>query len=272
MAGGLSFWDNCDVWRRRASLQVFLFLCAGIPAFVAQPALSFAGHQGTSRSTSQSTSPVIVIGFVGGFISSDDTAHSPVQLAARLRADYPSAFIKVFENRHRQEAYDEIVHLLDTDHDGSLSAEEKRDARIVIYGISWGGSATVELARDLSNENIPVLLTVQVDSVTKPGQNDSLIPANVFEAANFYQTSGLLHGQPTIKAADPSRTRILGNFRFDYDAHPVACQNYPWYDGILWKQHVEIECDPKVWGQVESLIRTKLVVPGQAEVSRSPAR
>lgn len=258
--------------RRRVSLELVLLLCAGLAAYIAQPLFSFAGRQGASKAANQSPSPAIVIGFVGGFVSSDDTVHTPVQLAVRLRGDYPRAFIKVFENRHRQQAYDEILRLLDSNHDGSLSGEEKRSARILIYGISWGGSATVELARDLSKENIPVLLTVQVDSVTKPGQNDGLIPANVSEAANFYQTSGLLHGQQTIKAADPSRTRILGNFRFDYDAHPIACQNYPWYDGIFWKQHTEIECDPKLWGQVESLIRAKLAVPGQTEVSRSATR
>jgi hypothetical protein len=52
-----------------------------------------------------------------------------------------------------------------------------------------------------------VLLTIQVDSVAKPGQNDEVIPANVAEAANFYQINGLLHGRPQIRAEEQGRTR-----------------------------------------------------------------
>jgi len=110
----------------------------------------------------------------------------------------------------------------------------------------------------LERDSIPVLLTVQVDSISKIRQNDAVIPANVAEAANFYQPSGMLHGQPQIRAADGSRTRILGNYRFDYKSKPVLCDKYPWYDRVFTKSHTEIECDPTVWNQVESLIRAKL--------------
>src|SRR5208282_259816 len=109
----------------------------------------------------------------------------------------------------------------------TLSAEEKRNARVILYGHSWGASEAITLARELEKEGIPVLLTVQVDSVTKPGQNDKVIPASVAEAANFYQLDGLLHGQPEIRAADPARTSIIGNFRFDYKASLLKCSEYP---------------------------------------------
>ncbi len=122
--------------------------------------------------------------------------HSEVQVAAHLRQDYPSGvYSEVLENRRREKAHAKIIRLLDTDHDGTLSIEEKRNARIILYGHSWGASGAVALARELGREGIPVLLTVQVDSVSKPGQNDKVIPANVAEAANFYQPNGLLHGQ-----------------------------------------------------------------------------
>ncbi|HEY4818790.1 MAG TPA: hypothetical protein VIH67_15285 [Candidatus Acidoferrum sp.] len=114
------------------------------------------------------------------------------------------------------------------------------------------------LARELEKDGIPVLLTIQVDSVAKIGEDDTVIPGNVAEAANFYQPSGVLHGRREIRAADAAHTRILGNFRSDYEASPVKCEGYPWYASLLWKEHIEIECDPKVWGQVESLIRAKL--------------
>ena len=152
--------------------------------------------------------------------------------------------------------------MLDVNADGELSSAEKTEARIEIYGHSWGASETVTLARALGKEGIPVLLTVQVDSVAKSGEDDGLIPANVGQAINFYQSDGLLHGRSLIRAYDPSRTRILGNFQFDYKTNKVDCSAYPWYARLFMKPHIEIESDPKVWRQVESLIRSKLQASG----------
>jgi hypothetical protein len=219
-----------------------------------------------------SQSPYIVIGFVGGFVRHDDTVHSGVQLAARLRTSYPSGvYVEVFENRRREQAHAKILELLHSDHNGALSDDEKRNARIIIYGMSWGGSETVELARELDKEKVPVLLTIQVDSVSKNGQNDRLIPANVAEAVNFYQTDGFLHGVTDIQAVDSTRTRILGNYRSEYKSNPLECSDYPWWDRLFVKQHTEIECDTRVWGRVEALIRSMLPARGSAAV-QSQAR
>ena len=109
-----------------------------------------------------------------------------------------------------------------SNHDGVLSAEEKARARIILFGHSWGASAAVLLARDLRREGVPVLLTVQVDSVAKVWQNDSVIPDNVAEAVNFYQPHGFIHGRARITAADPAKTEILGNYRTDYKKNPVV--------------------------------------------------
>jgi hypothetical protein len=203
--------------------------------------------------------PAIVIGFVGGFIRHDDLNHGPVRLAARLREDYPSGvYVKVFENHRGKNAHQEVLRLLGADRDGTLSVQEKQRARIIIYGHSWGGSETITLARELQKDGIPVLLTIQVDSVAKLGENDSVIPANVAHAVNFYQSNGLIHGRNEIRAADPERTNIIGNFRLDYGARPSHCAGYPWYARAFEKTHIEIECDPAVLNQVESLIRSKL--------------
>jgi hypothetical protein len=210
--------------------------------------------------------PAIVVGFVGGFVAHDNAVHSPVQIAAHLRdAHLSNVYVEVFENRRREKAHQEILKLLDTNKDGKLTDEEKKKARIIIYGMSWGGSETVSLARELEQEQIPVLLTVQVDSVAKIGQKDEVIPGNVREAANFYQIDGLLHGQTKIRAADETRTRILGNFKFDYKTKDIKCDKYPWYDRLFTKYHTEIECDASVWSQVESLIVSKLSRTAEAE-------
>jgi len=202
---------------------------------------------------------VAVIGFVGGYVRHDDAVHGVVQLAARLRKDYPAGvYVAVYENHRRQQAHQEILRLLDSTHRGAPSGEERKNAHIIIYGHSWGGSETVTLARELASDGIPVLLTIQVDSVGKRGQDDGLIPANVAEAVNFYQSEGFIHGRAEIRAADPARTRILGNFHSEYKTHPLACPQYPWYNRVFMKAHTEIECDPTVWKEVESLIRSKL--------------
>lgn len=205
------------------------------------------------------TPSIIVIGFVGGFIKHDNLVHSEVQLAARLRKAYPVGVdVETFESYHGKEARKKVLSLLDTNHDGTLTRDEKQNARIIIYGHSWGGSEAITLARKLGKDGILVLLTIQVDSISKIHENDAIIPANVAQAANFYQPNGLLHGQPKIRAADATRTRIIGNFRFDYKSSPYKCDEYPWFDRIFAKSHTQIECDPGVWKQAESLIRSKL--------------
>jgi hypothetical protein len=215
-----------------------------------------------------------VIGFVGGFVKPDARVHSAVQLAERLRNLYPaSVYVRVFENHHGDQAYKEILRHLDADHDGSLSPEEKQQARIIIYGHSWGASETVSLARKLGKAGIPVLLTIQVDSVSKGGQNDALIPGNVAEAVNFYQPHGLVHGQRQIRAADPEHTEIVGNFRLDYSQNPINCEGYPWFNHLFMRPHTEIECDPKVWDRVEALIQSKLSPEvRRASVTAGPVR
>ncbi len=221
---------------------------------------SFAGS-GNHKNAHNFTdgAPAIVIGFVGGFARANDPVFGTVRLANRLRHEYPAGVVvRVFENHHESRALRQVVRLLDQDHDGTLSAAEKKSARIIIYGHSWGGTATVLLAQQLQRKRIPVLLTVQVDSVRKLGENDAVIPSNVEEAANFYQPDGIIHGLSKIRAADPETTDILGNFRFDYSHDPVSCAHYPWQDRLLMKTHMEIDCDPRVWKQVEALIRSKL--------------
>lgn len=215
--------------------------------------------QSVPAAVAGTTPPAIVIGFVGGFVGRDNLAHAEVQLAASLRTAFPvGVHVETFESYRGKRARRKVMALLDTDLNGTLSHDEKQKARIIVYGHSWGGSEAVNLARELEKEGIPVLLTVQVDSISKIRQNDSLIPANVAQAINFYQPHGLLRGEPKIRAADPARTKIIGNFRFDYHASPYTCAKYPWYDRVFVKAHTQIECDPGVWEQVKSLMVSSL--------------
>ncbi len=229
-------------------------------------ATPLVGEGGAVASTQKSPN-YILIGFVGGFVRHDNPNHGPVQVAAHMKGNVSKdAYVQVFENRHRKAAYRTILRLLDRDHDGTLSSTEKDQAHIILFGQSWGGAAAVMLARDLNHDGIPVLLTVQVDSVAKLWQNDTVIPANVAEAVNFYQPHGLLHGRKAIRAADPSRTEILGNYRVDYRKAPVHCEDtLSWADRHLTRDHAQSECDPNLWGTVETLVRAR--VEPQANVA-----
>jgi hypothetical protein len=237
------------------SIRGYLFVLAA----VLNPSRMLSSACPAPANDAATSPPAIVIGFVGWIIAHDDPVHSEVQLAARLRKEYPTGvYVETFESYRGERAHRKILALLDTNHDGALTAEEKRNARIIIYGHSWGGAESVILARKLEKDGIPVLLTLQVDSVPRPGDDDTTIPANVAHAANFYQSHGLVRGNHEIRAADAARTWIIGNFKFDYKSSPLKCSEYPWYDRIFAKPHTQIECDPAVWDQVEALIRADL--------------
>ncbi len=203
--------------------------------------------------------PLLPLALLADSFTPTMLATPTAQLAHRLAATYGrQVHSEIFDNHHRKEAYLAIHRWLDTDEDGELSAGERAASRIVIYGHSWGAAAALDLARDLQRENIPVLLTVQVDSIHKMGEDDRVVPSNVAKAVNFYQTRGWLHGRPQIAAADPSRTQILGQFRLDYPKMPSECRDYPWLTRHVFKGHTSIECDPNVWTQVGNLIAAAL--------------
>lgn len=216
-----------------------------------------------------SSAPYILVGFVGGFVRHDNQHQGPVQLAKSEQRNLPKdSFVQVFENRHRRDAYKAILHLLDRNHDGNLSKDEKSQAHIILFGHSWGASAVVLLARELKQVGVSVLLTVQVDSVAKPWQHDDIIPDNVMAAVNFYQPNGVIHGRQQIRAADESKTQILGNYRFDYHESPVKCEGASWFDRTFTPDHIQSDCDPQLWSRVESLVRQR-IEPGDGTLART---
>ncbi len=196
---------------------------------------------------------------MGGRVRASNLIHKEALVVKELQEGYPlQVFAAAFANHDGHIALSKVLQLLDENRDGHLSANERNAARIVIFGHSWGASETVTLARKLNELSIPVLLTIQVDSVQKPNQQDGQIPPNVREAINFYQSEGLLHGRSFIEAMDPKQTNILGNYESTYRRNPVSCAGYPWFARTFMKPHIEIENDPFVWSKIEALIQTKV--------------
>jgi len=213
----------------------------------------------TAGISSRTHRKLIVIGFLGGKVSATNLIHREAQLIGSLQQSYPATMhAAIFANCDGTRALKTVLDLLDEDRDGHLNDRERNTARIVIFGHSWGASETVTLARRLNKLEIPVLLTIQVDSVQKLNQNDERIPPNVHEAVNFYQSEGLLRGRSLIVAADPEKTAILGNRQFSYRQNPVSCSDFPWYARAFMKRHIQIENDPVVWNQIEALILGKM--------------
>jgi hypothetical protein len=56
----------------------------------------------------------------------------------------------------------------------TMTTVERQEPRIILFGHSWGASAVVYLARELEQDGIPITLTIQIDSVRKHGQDDSI--------------------------------------------------------------------------------------------------
>ena len=229
----------------------------------------------------------LVIGFLGGRERWDNDERSPRKLALKLRSrqmpglhtetlpnrthtrqvpglqaetsanrdqaqQIPTLHVETLANRKRALAVTLVERAFDRDQDGVLDAGERGSARIVIYGLSFGGAATVKLARDLSERNIPVLLTIQIDSV---GRDDAVIPPNVRRAANFYQTNGfVIRGEGPIRAEDLKRTTIIADCRMDYSDRKIDISHVDWFKKLGRVAHSYISYDPQVWTRVEELI------------------
>lgn len=195
----------------------------------------------------------LVIGFLGGRERWDHDERSPRKLALKLRLlRIPGLHVETLANRNRALAVKLVERAFDRNRDGVLDPTEGASARIVIYGLSFGGAATVKLARDLSERNIPVLLTIQIDSV---GGGDVVIPPNVRWAANFYQTNGLvIRGEGPIRTEDPKRTTIIAECQMDYSKRKIDISHVNWFKKLGRFAHSYISYDPQVWARVEKLI------------------
>jgi len=196
---------------------------------------------------------VLILGFMGGREAWNNDARSVRKLALKLRSmNDPEILVETVENKKRALAIELIRNAFDRNRDGMLDERERASSRLIIYGQSFGGAAVVKLARQLKKLDVPVALTVQVDSV---GCGDRMIPSNVARAANLYQRNGwFIRGEPEIEAEDPARTTIIGNFKFDYSQKRIDISKVPFIKKAFRVAHTRMEYDPAVWAKVEELI------------------
>ena len=196
---------------------------------------------------------ILILGFMGGREPWDNADRNVRKLALKLRSmDDPEILVETVENKKRALAIELIDKAFDRNGDGRLDERERASIRLIVYGQSFGGAAVVKLARQLKKMDVPVALTVQVDSI---GRGDKVIPSNVARAANLFQRNGwFIRGEPEIKAEDPTRTTIIGNFKFDYSQKRIDVSRVSFVKKAFRVAHTKMEYDPDVWAKVEELL------------------
>lgn len=240
-----------------------------LPTCLAIVSATCASAQNHDVPEGRTPSRTLLIDFVGGFVHSDDTRHPEVQIVHHFQEKpVPGVEAVVFENTQTGPAEERIIQFLDENKDGIISTDEKQRAQLILLGHSWGGGAVMKVAEDLNRRNIPVTLMIQVDGVGKFAPRSCLVPPNVREAMNFYQTKLPIRGCQDFRAVDPTKTTILANVRLQYDHQPPECHALPWRDRVFLRSHNSLGCDPHVWSEVEKQIDATLGTTSIASSSK----
>jgi hypothetical protein len=226
---------------------LLLLICSGGCLWRGQRYNSF-----TTRTPLQQNE-ILILGFMGGREPWNNDQRGVRRLALKLRSmNLPDVHVETVENKKRSLAIELITNAFDRNHDGKLDQQECASARLILYGQSFGAAAVVKLARQLKEIGVPVLLTVQGDSV---GRDDAIIPSNVASAANLFQRNGwFIRGEPEIRAEDPTKTMIIGNFKYDYSGSKIDISKISWMKKSFRIAHTRMENDANAWGKVEELI------------------
>lgn len=185
----------------------------------------------------------LILGIVGGWERWDAPQRGVRKTALQLRdMKLPGVYVETVEN-HKLNLAGELV-------DKAFPRDPIHSARIIIYGHSLGGMTAIGFARTLDGKGIPVLALVLVDAI---GHNQP-VPPNVRVAANFFQRDSCpVCGASHIKAEDPARTRMIGNFQWKYAHKYVDIHTEPWVRRFFVRGHEKMEFDPDMWTAVKKI-------------------
>jgi hypothetical protein len=195
-----------------AGLLVLLFLAAGATAQDRKEKKAKEKPNPNWEVALQAQEPckILIIGFNGALETPNNSTTGIVKLRDRLNTpEYPGVCFRNFlpYTWLRAEHW-ALSHF--PKHGGRFSQEEvDRGPKVIILGHSFGGMATLFLARALGGRGIPVELTVQMASF---GLADKTVPSNVRNAANFYVHDAIgFWTKKHVKVKDPKATHFYGN-------------------------------------------------------------
>lgn len=203
----------------------------------------------------------LILGIVGGWERWDHPERSIRRTAIELkRKRLARVHIETVENHKLFLGEQLIRRAFDFDRDGNLSRDEAAQAKVIIFGQSLGGRATLWLSRTLNEWGVPVQLAIIIDAY---GKDTYIIPPNVASAANIYQRDHLfIKGAPAIQPADPQKTRILFNRQVSYKGRKLPMPEHSALKRFVLDEHAMVEYDPEIWNEVVRLITAAIAGPG----------
>jgi pimeloyl-ACP methyl ester carboxylesterase len=187
----------------------------------AQSQTSFVSPAATD--TGATTAPpancrILYLGFVGALEPAGNTHSGVVQIRKTLQGkDYSDVCANSFSPYVWTDGRDWLLKHFPS-HAGPLSPAELEQApKVILVGHSMGGWAMMSVARELRSRDIPVELTIQVDSV---GITDYTIPRNVKCAAIFHANDVLMFMTTKhVRLEDPDHTKMLEDVKVDGANH-----------------------------------------------------
>jgi pimeloyl-ACP methyl ester carboxylesterase len=153
---------------------------------------------------------IIYLGFVGALEPSHNKHSGVVQIEETLQGKgYSDVCANSFSPYTWAEGRTWLMKYFPA-HPGELTQEElQRAPKVILVGHSMGGWAIMGMARELRTRDIPVELTIQVDSV---GITDFTVPKNVKSAAIFHANDVLMFMTTKhVRREDPVHTKLVAN-------------------------------------------------------------
>jgi hypothetical protein len=193
------------------AVLVALFLIPRIAK--AQNSLKVATSDGPENAVALETPQnckIIFLGFVGALEPAGNKYSGVVRIRKTLQGkEYSDVCANSFSPYVWTEGRDWLLKHFPA-HSGPLTPEElQRSPKVILIGHSMGGWAMMSVARELRSRDIPVELTIQMDSV---GITDYTIPKNVKSCAIFHANDMLMFMTTKhVKREDPNYTNVVAD-------------------------------------------------------------
>jgi hypothetical protein len=179
------------------------------------------GASGAASPPSAQSSPpcrIIFLGFVGALEPGDNKYSGVVQIRKTLQgADFSDVCARSLSPYVWTQGRDWLMKHFPS-HAGLLTSAELEVApKVILVGHSMGGWAMMSVARELRDRDIPVELTIQMDSV---GITDITVPRNVKSAAIFHARDVLMFMTTKhVRREDPNYTQVVADITVDGAGH-----------------------------------------------------